>query len=83
MTQEAVHTTGSVHHCGAHDLRAHRDLVEASNVPGTALAPAHHHCVEVQRARQALALLRVQEVSSLLFLPHVGSAAGRRYREFP
>lgn len=83
VAREAIHSTGSVHLCGAHHFRAHWDSVAASYVPGTALAPAHHHSAEVQRARQALALLRVQEVSSLLFLPHVGSAARRRYREFP
>ena len=83
MTWEAVHSTDSVHLCGAVHLGAHRDPVEASYVPGTALAPAHHHGVEVQRARQAL-VLPVQEASRLLLcLPRVGSAARRWYREFP
>ena len=45
--------------------RANADFVEASNVPCTALAPTHHHGLEVQRAVQALGLC-VQEVAFLL-----------------
>ena len=83
VTGKSIRSTGSVHPSGAVQLRAHRDSVEASNVPFTALAPAHHHCVEVQRAVQALGLC-VQEVCFLLMcFPRNRSAPRRRHSEPP
>ena len=54
-TGKSIRSTGSVHPSGAVQLRAHRDSVEASNVPFTALAPAHHHCVETSELSKPLA----------------------------
>ena len=65
VTGESIHSTGSVHTSGTVQPRANRDFVQASNVPCTALAPTHHHGLEVQRAVQALGLC-VQEVAFLL-----------------
>ena len=57
--------------------------MEASNVPVTTLAHAQHHCVEVDRAVQALGL-GLQEVSRLLLcLPPKRSAARRRHSQSP